>query len=96
MLLNMGGKWTGRSFGGVLFSSMVSRLGRELCDEEWKNGAWIERDRWPGVGLMGIQIMFARVIDRVSRFVVPRILFSIKSVFRLDDESDIHANEIIS
>lgn len=40
--------------------------------------------------------MFARVIDRVSRFVVPRILFSIKSVFRLDDESDIHANEIIS
>lgn len=59
-------------------------------------GAWIERDRWPGVGLMGIQIMFARVIDRVSRFVVPRILFSIKSVFRLDDESDIHANEIIS
>lgn len=67
---------------------------RVLCDEEWKNGygAWIERDRWPGVGLMGIQIMFARVIDRVSGF--PQ--FSIKSILRLDDESEIYANEINS
>lgn len=85
-----------RSF--IFLDGFETWVGRELCDEEWKNGygAWIERDRWPGVGLMGIQIMFARVIDRVSRFVVPRILFSIKSVFRLDDESDIHTNEIIS
>lgn len=43
---------------------------------------------------MGIQIMFARVIDRVSGFVVPRILFSINSILRLDDE--IYADEVIS
>lgn len=40
------------------------------------------------VGLMGIQIMFARVIDRVSGYVgSQRGFFSIKSV-RLDYESD--------
>lgn len=89
-----GGKWTETSFGGVLFSSTVSRetwvVRRRM--EEWLR--CVDRKRQVVAGLMGIQIMFARVIDRVSGFVVPRILFSINSILRLDDE--MYADEIIS
>lgn len=60
--------------------------------EEWLR--CVDRKRQVVAGLMGIQIMFARVIDRVSGFVVPRILFSINSILRLDDE--MYADEIIS